>query len=147
MGRGIYWIMLAPLVALSRISHSQELSGEFIGYSCTMQSAYEVDRGGVSPAAQKGSFVGQSFLVERSTGRIDGSLFESDRWEVGSVLDLGSNAQSYKVIFVTPSHISVRLLVVDEYQESPTKEFILMDNSYVYTGLCEHLKVKWRRKN
>ena len=145
MRRRVYWMMVAPLGTLSAASHSQQLSGEFMGYYCTLQSAHQTERGSISPAAQKGSLVGQSFLVERSTGRIDGSLFEPDRWEVGKIVDLGSNAQAYKVVFVTPPHVSVRLLVGDEYQEGPLKRFVLMDNAYVYVGLCEHLKVKWRR--
>ena len=144
MGRSIYWMILAPLVVLSGASNSQE-SGQFIGYNCTVRSAFEVRNGVLSPSAPKGRFVGQSFLVERSTGKIAGSLFEPDRWEVDRVLDFGSDAQSFKVIFVTPKQVRARLLVVDEYQKGVIKEFVLMDNLDMYAGECEHEKLKWRR--
>jgi len=145
MGRRFYWMMLASLVALSGTSHSQEFTGKFTGYYCTVRSAFEVRNGVLSPSAPKGRFVGQSFLVERSTGKIAGSLFEPDRWEVDRVLDFGSDAQSFKVIFVTPKQVRARLLVVDEYQKGVIKEFVLMDNLDMYAGECEHEKLKLRR--
>ena len=61
------------------------------------------------------------------------------------VLDSEFDAQSYKVIYSSPPKVSARFLVVNEHQEGRMKEFVLMDNSSVYAGLCEVLKVKWRR--
>jgi hypothetical protein len=145
MGRRIYWMMLGPLVALSGTSHSQEFPDKFKAYICTVRSAYKVDNGVLSPSATAGSFIGELFRVERRTGRILGSLFASDSWKGEKVLDPGSNTQSYKVIFVTPPHVSMKLLVVDEYQKGSMKDFVLVNNSDVYAGQCFHAKGKWRR--
>jgi hypothetical protein len=140
MGRGVYWMMLVPLVTFSGPSYSQQ-EGRFIGYNCTLQRSYDVSKG----APTGGPFIGQSFLVERSTGKISGSLFELDSWDGERILDSGSDGQSYKVIYLSPPKVSARLLVVNEYQEGRMKEFVLMDNSTVYAGLCENFRVKWRR--
>lgn len=145
MGRGVFWLMLAPSLALSDPSYSQEFTGKFVGYYCTVQSAYKVDSGVLSPSGLAASFVGHPFLVERSTGQVSGSLFETDSWEGEKILDPGSNTRSYKVIYATPPNVSVRLLVVSEYQEALMKEFVLVDNLNVYSGQCEHKTVKWRR--
>lgn len=144
LGRGVYLLTLLPLVALSEPSHSEEVIKEMIGYRCTLRSAYEVEGGAQSPAVMARSPIGDAFIVERSTGQIIGKSFVSADWEVKAI-EPGSDAQSFKVFFVTPPHVSLRLLVVNEYQQGRMKEFVLMENSTVYTGLCEHSTVKWRR--
>lgn len=106
-----------------------------------LQRSYDVSNG----APMGGPFIGQSFLVERSTGEISGSLFEPDSWDGERVLDSGSDGQSYRVIYPSPPKVSARFLVVNEYREGRMKEFVLMDNSTVYAGLCENIRVKWRR--
>lgn len=143
MGRRKYWVMIVPLVVLSGPSHSQEVTDEFKAYKCTVQSAYQVDRGGLSPAEPARSFAGQVFAVDRKTGAIGGALFDS--YGKIRILDPGSNSQSYKVIYRTSPNVSIRMLVVNEYQEG-SKEFILIANSVMYTGHCESLTGTWSRK-
>lgn len=135
---------LASLIVVSAPAQSQD-AGEFVGYDCTMRSAFELKDGALSPASMAGSPVGPSFFVERSTGQMIGYSFESADWET-KFIEPGSNAQSFKVLFATPPHASLRLLVVNEYQEGRMKEFVLMENSTVYAGQCEPETIKWRRR-
>lgn len=128
---------LIGFVSVLMAGHSTALASDT--YICGVKVAYSVSDGQLQRHPLASEYEGEVFTVDRQTGDIAGSAFTSANW-LGrrEVLDYGSKQQSFKLVFVTPPYVSVRLLIVNEFDEGANKQFFLTDNSNSYTGFCHH---------
>lgn len=106
-------------------------------YSCVVQGAYQVEKGALERHPLANHYVGERFEIDSETGRMTGDGFASTQW-MGrkEILDPGSSEQSFKLLFVTPPFVSVRLVTVNEYDPGPMKNFLIMENNSTFTGMC-----------
>ena len=91
------------------------------------------------------SYIGKQFSVERKTGIMVGSLKNSYATKP-QIIDSGSKENAFKV--VTTMRIeqgagagsNIYALTINEYDKSPRKPFIFLDNDVVFFGFCEQNK-------
>ncbi|HXF76021.1 MAG TPA: hypothetical protein VNN13_08005 [Methylomirabilota bacterium] len=131
-----YWIFvlaLAPEIARGGASD----------YQCTVKQelapSYVVQ--GLGPGigelrpVPKSPFVGERFAVDRATGRVIGSLFDTSGADEIKVIHRGSDNMAFKVIAIGQGKIKV--LVIRENTVHPEKEFYGMFHPVVLAGMCK----------
>lgn len=111
----------------------------FSAYKCTVKNSYELKRNGMVPHRLSKLHINREFVVDQATGRMQGDLSSASWIGKNEVLDIGSNEQSYKAIYISPPFVHVRLLQIKEYDRGPIKDFILTEDTEVLTGTCTHL--------
>lgn len=89
------------------------------------------------------NYVGKQFTVERRTGVMVGTLKNSYVTRP-QVIDLGSKDNSFKVIATMRLEegagrgSNIYALTINEYDKSPKKPFVYLENDVVFFGSCEH---------
>jgi hypothetical protein len=131
------WRFAIAVLFVPTASHAQVTLENSSGYNCTIKDLRTLQKdGGTEPRSMAGI---SSFIVDRASGRILGDL-TSQVWK-HQVLDLGSNQQSYKALYLSSGGFThVRLLQVMEFESGPSKPFLFVDGSWVFTGTCTNLK-------
>jgi plasmid maintenance system killer protein len=89
------------------------------------------------------NYIGKQFSVERKTGIMSGALKNSCATKP-QVIDSGSKDNAFKV--VTTMRIeqgagagsNIYALTINEYDKSPKKPFIFLNNGVVFFSACEH---------
>lgn len=107
-------------------------------YRCTVERTDSATENSVGHL-----FIGKQFTVERRTGLMAGAL-KNSYVTAPQVIDPGSTDNSFKV--VTTMQLdqglgvgsAVYALVINEYQDSPRKNFVFLEGDDVYFGWCEH---------
>ena len=62
--------------------------------------------------------------------------FSSAGWNV-NVMDLGSEQQSFKVLYSSiGGYVDLGLLEIQQSQKGDVKSFIYLDALHLYTGIC-----------
>jgi len=113
-----------------------------LAYECEVLTEQMIsDDGVLEPGLD--IYIGKSFHVERRTGVVLGGGFGNSAYPTKSILDLGNDSMSYKLIWVSrpiwgldDSH-NAGYLVIQEYSENYLKPFILVFGGRVLTGTCE----------
>lgn len=107
-------------------------------YLCTVHEAYDVTADGKleSKSTTHKFLIGQRFSVERTTGAMAGDVKHGTYSEI-TVLDPGSDEQSYKVVGVSKAqYMYLDYLEIKEYADSPNKPFIFRSRTGIRTGTC-----------
>lgn len=133
-------ILILGLLSLFFISQANADSD----YHCTIQRTATAE---ATPNAtlelNEKNYIGKQFSVERKTGLIAGALKNSYA-TIPQVIDSGSKDNAFKV--VTTMRIeqgagagsNIYALTINEYDKSPKKPFIFLNNDVVFFGACEH---------
>lgn len=112
-------------------------------YRCTISNVTLVDGTTGARHQMYKSSVGAMFTVERESGLIAGALKNSYRTKP-QVIDRGSKENSYKVVTTMKLHegaglgTTIHVLIVKEFEPTPKKPFVFLENDAVYFGTCEH---------
>lgn len=115
--------------------------GRSADYVCTIEkepSAFQLKRSDQEFAGDL--HVGQKFTVQRTTGIMDGAL-KNAFTNQPNVVDPGSRDDAFKVITTEPmatGGVNIFVLVIKEYEKTPTKDFIFINVDALYTGVCEY---------
>ena len=92
---------------------------------------------------KKTSYIGKQFSVERKTGIMSGALKNSYDTKP-QIIDYGSKENAFKVVTTmrteqgTGFGSNIYALTINEYDKSPKKPFVFLDNDVVFFGVCEH---------
>lgn len=92
---------------------------------------------------QEAQYIGKQFTVERRTGVMAGVLKNSYVTKP-VVVDGGSAENAFKVVTTmrrdqgAGAGSMIYALTVVEYEHSPRKPFVFLENDLVYFGQCEH---------
>lgn len=90
-------------------------------------------------------YIGKQFTVERRSGLMVGVLKNSYITKP-VVIDMGSAENSYKVVTTLRREegvgygSNIYALIINEYENSPKKAFVFMENDEVYIGQCVHFQ-------
>lgn len=112
-------------------------------YRCVIERVAKADNSPLLLKQLQKDYVGKQFTVERRTGMMAGALKNSYR-TTPTVIDMGSTDNSYKVVNSLRKDQGVGfgsnayMLVVNEFERSPEKNFLFADNDEVYFGTCTH---------
>lgn len=111
------------------------------GYVCKILQIQELGRDGRF-RDYKGLFsssIGESFSVDRSTGKVIGSPLSNANFKEVEVIDRGSKESPYKHIATSlQPRVWVQYLTVSEFELGVEKSFWgTEDGSYIYSGLCK----------
>ncbi len=112
-----------------------------LAYECEVLTEQMIsDDGVLEPGLD--IYIGKSFHVERRTGVVLGGGFGNSAYPTKSILDLGNDSMSYKLLWVSKpifelegSH-NVVYLEIKEWAETMLKPFILIHSGTVLTGSC-----------
>ncbi|HVL09349.1 MAG TPA: hypothetical protein VM512_09370 [Burkholderiaceae bacterium] len=113
-------------------------------YLCTIERIANAE--GVDDKSlemRRKNFVGQQFSVSRRTGIMSGAL-KNSYFTLPEVIDIGSSGNSFKAVTTMRREqgmgpgSNVHVLVVREYESSPKKTFVYLDNDELYFGKCIH---------
>ena len=84
--------------------------------------------------------VGTSFLVDRQSGRMTGSVLRNDNaFGTPQIVDHGSSEQAYKVVTVYQPRATLDYLRVEEHVDGPVKPFLFLNGRQLVTGTCIHV--------
>jgi len=131
----IIWVLIGTALACDCA-----FAGVF-AYECEVLSEQRIsDDGVLEPGLD--IYIGKSFHVERRTGVVLGGGFGNSAYPTKSILDLGNDSMSYKLLWVSKpifelegSH-NVVYLEIKEWAETMLKPFILIHSGTVLTGSC-----------
>jgi hypothetical protein len=113
-------------------------------YHCTIQRVATAEAApNTTLKLNEKNYIGKQFSVERRTGIMAGALKNSYATKP-QVIDTGSKDNAFKV--VTTMRIeqgagagsNIYALTINEYDKSPKKPFIFLNNDVVFFGACEH---------
>ena len=106
-------------------------------YVCEAKGAWTLAEGTLKSHDNANLLIGAKFRVSRLTGEMTGNLgFSSAGWNV-NVLDLGSEQQSFKVLYSSiGGYVDLGLLEIQQSQKGDVKSFIYLDGLHLYTGIC-----------
>lgn len=113
-------------------------------YQCTIQRVSTAEAA-PNKALQlnERSYIGKQFSVERKTGIMAGALKNSYVTKP-QVIDSGSQDNAFKVVTTMSieqgvgASSNIYALTIIEYDKSPKKPFIFLNNDVVFFGSCEH---------
>ena len=125
------------LVALMTIAATEAVALE--SYECNVKEGMSLSEDG--SLQKKGGFadiaVGTKFTVDRRTGRVLGKISNHNAYGQPKVIDPGSSEQSFKAITIYQPNVTVDLLIIQQFSDSPEKPFIfLFYNTSVLSGTC-----------
>ncbi len=119
-------------------------------YDCEVKQFNKLDNDGTlldgrgdSPLASVyKSLVGKTFVVDRSTGFIQGDAwFKTSDFEDITIISNGRDGNSFRTLYVGRPPTSVTLfLYIKETAESERKPFIMVDSSFAeltFSGTCK----------
>ena len=103
---------------------------------CTIVSEYELTPDGMLKVIDRANN-GERFMVNRRSGVIMGKRFSNDREKI-TVLDSGSSQQSFKMVSVnTSGYIQSTYLVINVFEDTKQKSFMISLFNRTVTGLCQ----------
>jgi hypothetical protein len=136
---------LHPLSVLVIFAASTAEAQSLPDYRCRIDRVATSER---SPNSQLDfmakNYVGKEFAVDRRTGVMTGALRNSFITRP-DVIDRGSEDNSYKVVTTLRLEqgagrgSNVYVLIVNEYQRTPEKPFLFLNNDIIYFGICTHM--------
>jgi hypothetical protein len=135
-------LLFRTSVAQSDIAISDDAYSDFI---CVIQriSTAKTDPNNLILDLYKKVFIGERFTVERKTGIMAGTLKNSYATKP-QIIDSGSKDNSFKVITTmrlqegAGAGSQIYALTINEYDNSPKKPFVFLDNDVAFFGSCEH---------
>ena len=130
--------MIVPFIISVIVLGSADISyaGEF-SFRCKVENEYELTENGQLVKAEKGSYRGSSFSVERSTGRIVGGAFNNKGDYQIKVADSGKSG-SFKVFSYSENRKVTESLAIITRSEAEKKPFVGIDFlQAVVTGTCD----------
>lgn len=124
--------------------HAQELQN----YVCTIEQLQSISaRSEKVVAMLNREYLKKEFSVERRSGVMSGVL-KNTYITRPEVIDFGSNENSYKVVTTLRKNqgagagTNIHALVINEYDGTPRKPFVFMDNGDLFLGTCVHAATK-----
>jgi len=122
-------------------SSAQSFAGSD-GYICTILQIQELNSSGKFVAYEGvlySTLLGESFSVDRDTGKINGSPFSTKHYKEVRVLDRGSTENAYKEIIIShPPNIWIMYVYVKEFESGPEKPFWgTEDGNKIFSGICK----------
>lgn len=129
------------LLLLVTILSTQALAGSF-SYSCTVNGEYVFGSNGELISDNRAYF-GQTFNVERKSGVVLGEAIGNSSYPTKTVIDVGSQEQSYKLLWVSKEVIGSNngrnavYLNIEEFNQSASKPFSMVVGSRVVSGVCK----------
>jgi hypothetical protein len=129
------------LVFFAGLMSSMQAYAGSDGYHCTILEIKELGASGKF-VTHKGVFsqlIGESFSIDRATGKVIGLPFSNVSYKEIRVLDRGSTENSYKQIAIShPPNIWIQYLYVAEQEKSPEKPFWgTEDGNKIFSGSCQ----------
>lgn len=120
-------------------------------YICQVRQIVKLDDAGSLKDATSDSvnaslykpFLGKTFAVNRSTGKIDGGLYfiNTTEFETVTIISDGREQNEFRVVSVGRPPTSVTtFLYIGETAKSEDKPFILLDSSFwklTFSGTCK----------
>ena len=110
-------------------------------YSCSVAQILELNKEGAF-AKHEGIFkglLGETFTIDRTTGKMFGLPFGTESYKSVTVLDKGSKDNSYKAIALSHEpNMWVKYVYVAEHQPGKKKPFWGTDDgNKIFSGICE----------
>ena len=111
-------------------------------YECEVLFEEDIGKNGKLEAGIK-LYVGRTFHVDRATGTVLGRVLSNSSYATRTVIDPGSEEQSFKLISIsaevggTDGGHNAAYLEIKEFESGYLKPFILVNNGRVLTGTCE----------
>lgn len=130
----------SALIVFISILSSSVYAGPY-SYSCVIEKDYLLSNNG-SLSADHVLYSGFEFNVDRSSGHVLGDVISNASYANKIVLDAGSDQQAFKAIWFskefggTNSGRNAQYLSVEEFEDGPSKPFVLVEGSRVLTGVC-----------
>jgi len=107
-------------------------------YNCDVANIYHLEETGIlSTATWASQFIGSSFSVSRSTGKVTGEVLPTRFAKSYRVINHGSAENSFKAVAEFAGQF--QLLEIQEFREDVKKPFIAssMGGAGIVTGTCE----------
>lgn len=135
------WGLLAVAAIMLAHADQTDAANGFSAYKCVVKATYELSVGSFKSAVNSSRYLDHDFVVDRMTGRIIGDSISSTGYKTIEVLDIGSDQQSYKVLYFSAGdgHGNIGLLVIQEWEKGSSKSFALNHETLVSTGFCRRL--------
>lgn len=133
--------MFRSLVFFVGLISSIQSYGGSDGYLCTILEIKELGTSGKF-ATHKGAFsqlIGESFSIDRATGKVIGLPFSNESYKEIRVFDHGNTENSYKHIAISHSpNIWIQYVYVAEHEQSSEKPFWGTDDgNKIFSGVCK----------
>jgi hypothetical protein len=130
-------LIAVGLISIGSIAHAGQYD-----YKCTVKQVYDIDKGAAVLQDNKRAIhvAGQTFVVSRQTGDVIGQPYTLNRaqgWKEFSIVDPGSDQQSFKLLAKSGGFANVVYLTVKEYEKATSKTFAYYDNFTLVVGTCE----------
>jgi hypothetical protein len=107
-------------------------------YTCRASAVYELkDDGSLQRLDTFLMNWDSPFEVDRATGLSSGGAGENTTYPIKEVIFTPPGNLFYVVSKSGGSNRSVKLLSIRDYASGPRKPFMLMDSSWVFSGVCE----------
>jgi hypothetical protein len=106
-------------------------------YKCNVtHTAGLTDTGGLAETNYSKLRLGNEFVVDRDTGRINGGLSNNNAFGQPKVLDYGSHEQAFKVVTIYKPMTTLAYLYIEEFNENREKPFMFIDGQNIFSGVC-----------
>jgi hypothetical protein len=111
-------------------------------YSCKVKAEYVLSDSGELDL-KNNLYFGSEFNVERKSGVVLGDGVGNSSYPTKQIIDIGSEEQSYKLIWISSEVIGVSgafnavYLNVEEYNENLLKPYTLVLGTRTLTGTCK----------
>ncbi|WP_040661606.1 hypothetical protein [Neptuniibacter caesariensis] len=118
------------------------VSAGSLSYSCEVKSEFYLASSGSLESGNQ-LYVGSKFNVEKRTGVVSGTGVGNSSYPTKQVIDVGSEEQSYQLIWISREVIGIKgahnsvYLRVQENHEGMNKPFIMNMGSKTLTGICK----------
>ena len=122
-------MLLAPMLCLA---------GPF-EYVCAINQEFVVNKDGDLRQYKKPIAVGNSFAIDRRTGRVVGRPFTNTTASKVEIITRGDHARHFEVLSASSpiGKATTDLIVVEEWQKGPNKPFVGLSAGTVYSGVCK----------
>lgn len=136
-GRYVLGVKMRLLVLMAVIFSSGAFALD--DYKCLIKNVVTVGSNGELREIGDKSVINKMFTVNRRTGDMTGPI-KNNYLTTPSVLDYGSSENSFKAVTTMKNEITtnVYVLTIEEFDDSPNKPFVFLNNSDVFYGTCEH---------
>lgn len=107
-------------------------------YNCTIERAYNLGSSGLKrDRTVERAIESPSFVIERATGTVTGSILENIRFQP-TVVAPGDTDNSFQIYWVVTGRAGSRLrfIEVQEFIDEVDKPFRAIVQNWTYTGHC-----------
>lgn len=118
-------------------------------YECEVRQIVKLDESGllsdasgkVSKASIYQPIIGETFVVDRSTGKIHGGWLNTGKLETVNLISSGREGNQFRAVYAgRPPTSATAFLYIKENAETEKKPFMVLDSSFselTLSGICE----------